>query len=324
MATRRQIIGFGLGAGVLAASGYAAHSSFIRTMEQAQAGIDPSLSRIVQTRFGDLEYAEAGSGPPFLMVHGTGGGFDQGLMFANRLVKLGYRVIAPSRFGYLRTTMPDNPSSEHQADAFVELLDTLGIERIAVAGGSAGALSALQFAIRHPQRCAALFPIVPAAYAPGRPPARPWGAVETMMAESVLRSDFLFWAAISAFPNAIIETLLATDATLVRAASPEEQARIHTILMSILPVSARAEGLLNDAKLSGNPDPMQLGDIKAPTLAISAADDRYLTADAARHIASEVKDARMIIYPSGGHVWIGHDAALFGAIDNFLREIGHR
>jgi dienelactone hydrolase len=40
------------------------------------------------------------------MIHGTGGGFDQGLLFARRLVDAGYRVIAPSRFGYLRSDFP--------------------------------------------------------------------------------------------------------------------------------------------------------------------------------------------------------------------------
>ncbi len=311
------------GAGVLAVGGGAGLLSFNAAMREARAAIDPRQSRIVATRFGDLEYAEAGSGPPFLMIHGTGGGFDQGLMFARRMAGAGYRVIAPSRFGYLRSPMPDDPSPEHQADAFAYLLDALEVERIAVAGGSAGALSALQFAIRHPQRCAALIPIVPAAYAPGRPPARPWGPVETMIAQSVLGSDFLFLSAISAFPDQIIQTLLATDAALVRAASAEEQARVRNILKSILPVSERADGLLIDARLAGDPPQMSLGRISAPTLAISLDDDRYLTADAARHIAREVKGARAIIYPTGGHVWVGRDEELFATIAGFLNEIGY-
>ena len=233
------------GAGVVALGGGATLLSFNAAMREAKAAIDPRRSRMVATRFGSMEVAEAGSGPPFLMIHGTGGGFDQGLMFASRLAAAGYRIIAPSRFGYLRSPMPDDPSPEHQADAFADLLDALGIESVAIAGGSAGALSALAFAIRHPKRCAALVPIVPAAYAPGRPPARPWGPVETMIAQSVLRSDFLFWSAISAFPDQITETLLATDAALVHAASPDERARVRAILRSILPVSARAKGLLN-------------------------------------------------------------------------------
>ena len=85
-----------------------------------------------------MEYAVAGSGPPLLMIHGTGGGFDQGLLFTEKLAAHGVRVIAPSRFGYLRSSFPADHSSEAQADAFVALLDHLKLERVVVAGGSAG------------------------------------------------------------------------------------------------------------------------------------------------------------------------------------------
>lgn len=322
---RRGFLGLGLGvaaAGMLAGGGVVT-AGYRRAMAAARERISPARSTVIEGRFGALEFAEAGEGAPFLMIHGTGGGFDQGLMFAAPLVRAGFRVIAPSRFGYLRSAYPDDPSSQNQADAFVDLLDTLGIETIAVAGGSAGALSALQFAIRHPDRCAALLPIVPATYAPGRPPARPWSPTQQKIAESVLTSDFMFWSVMSAMPETMLETLLATDAAVFRAASPAEQARARAIMASILPVSERARGLLNDGRLAGNPEPMALETITAPTLAISLDDDRFLTADAARHIAATVPGARSIIYPTGGHVWLGHDDEIFGAIAGFLRGIGY-
>ncbi|MGY6707283.1 MAG: alpha/beta fold hydrolase [Rhizobiaceae bacterium] len=324
MPTRRNLLmALGAAGGVAALGAGGVASAYWRDMTRIRGELGAQPSTVIQTRFGALEYAEAGKGAPLLMIHGTGGGFDQGLLFAGRLVDAGYRVIAPSRFGYLKSDFPDDPSSENQADAFVELLDHLGIERIAVAGGSAGALSAIAFAIRHPDRTAALIPIVPAAYAPGRPPARPWSATQTWVAESVLGSDFLFWSAMKSMPDTVIRTLLATDPALVAAASPAEQERVGRIIRGILPVSARARGLLNDARLAGNPAEMDLAAIAAPTLAISAEDDFYLTADAARHIAETVPGARLIVYPDGGHVWIGRDAEMFSAIDTFLQEIGY-
>ena len=181
----------------------------------------------------------------------------------------------------------------------------------------------MAFAIRHPERCAALFPIVPAAYAPNRAPARPWGPVETTLAQAMLNSDFLFWLVLATMPDTVTGTLLATDPAIVKAASPEEQTRVRDVGWSILPVSQRTQGLLNDGKLAGNPAPMPLEQITAPTLAISAEDDRYLTADAARHIAATVPGAQLIIYPSGGHVWVGHNDELFASIDAFLKQIGY-
>lgn len=290
---------------------------------KARALVAPELSKVIPSRFGDLEYAEAGAGTPFLMVHGTGGGFDQGLFFAKRFSEAGYRVIAPSRFGYLRSAFPEDPSSENQADAFLDLLDALHIDKIAVAGGSAGALSALAFAIRHPTRCAALLPLVPASYVPRDTPVQSVPPDQMQMAMAALRSDFLFWLAIVTVPDLLTEALLATKPALVKAADSTEQARARHILDAILPVSRRAEGLLNDARLAGNPAHMAIETITAPTLAVSYEDDGFGTAAAARYIGERVPGARAHIFPDGGHIGIGHDAESFALIDGFLREIGY-
>ncbi|MFN0115164.1 MAG: alpha/beta fold hydrolase [Paracoccaceae bacterium] len=308
-----------LGLGALALGGGWTWAGYRSDMAAVRAGrTDPSGT--IPTRFGQVEWAEAGSGAPLLILHGTGGGYDQGLLFARRLSRGGWRVIAPSRFGYLGSDCPENPTPADQADALAELLDHLGIARLPVLGGSAGAISAIEFAIRHPARCAALVPIVPAAYAPNRPPMRPDPGGAAVMRFG-LRSDFLFWAGIGLAEDRMIATLLATDPALVHAAPPDERARVRAILRGILPVSARARGLLVDAAQAGNPSPQALDRVRAPTLAISLEDDRFLTADAARHIAAYVAGARLLIYPTGGHVWVGHDAELFGAVAAFLRGL---
>jgi pimeloyl-ACP methyl ester carboxylesterase len=298
-----------------------ATAAFAGAMSAARGRIVAYASKVISTRAGALEYAESGAGRPMLMIHGTGGGVDQGLAFAGRMAAKGYRIIAPSRFGYLRSSFPSDPSSENQADAFVDLLDHLGIDRLPVAGGSAGALSAIQFAIRHPERCSALLPIVPAAYAPERATPEPLTPVQSWIIEKVLRSDFMFWSMLETMPDQMIATLLATDPEIVRNASSEEQQRARRILWDILPVSDRYDGLLNDAKLAGYPEPMNLGAIKAPTLTISLDDDHFGTVYAARYIASHVAGARLIVYARGGHNWIGHDDEMWAAVDGFLREV---
>lgn len=323
MVSRRTVLGLGLAAGGLTIAGGATSIAYSAAIARAEAMVAPELSKVIVSRFGDIEYAEAGAGAPLLMVHGTGGGFDQGLFFARRFSEAGYRVIAPSRFGYLRSAFPDDPSSENQADAFVDLLDAFGIERIAIAGGSAGALSALSFAIRHPTRCAALLPLVPASYVPRNTPVQSVPPDQMRMAMAALRSDFLFWLAITTLPDLLTEALLATSPALVKAARPEEQARARHILQSILPVSRRADGLLNDALLAGNPAPMALETITAPTLAVSYEDDGFGTAAAARYIGERVPGAKVHVYADGGHIGIGHDDESFVLIDGFLKQIGY-
>jgi pimeloyl-ACP methyl ester carboxylesterase len=300
-----------------AAAGIAGRD-FRRVLKAARARVGRG-SAVIATRAGAMEYAEQGAGPAVLMLHGTGGGFDQGLAFSRRLAA-GFRLIAPSRFGYLRSDFPQDASSEAQADALVDLLDALRIERAAVVGGSAGALPALAFAIRHPQRTAALVPLVPASHVPGRTPPRP-SAVSGAIIEWALRSDLLYWAGLRLAEDRMIEALLATDAALVHAAAAPERARVRSILYGILPISARTRGLLNDARLAGDPAPMALEQIRAPTLAVSAEDDRFGTAAAARHIAASVPGARLLMFESGGHVWVGHDAEVFAAIEEFLSEV---
>ncbi len=317
---RRSVLLGLTGLGALVAGG-ATWRAFSAEIARARA-LTLGRSVVIQSRAGAMEYGEAGTGAPLLMIHGTGGGFDQGLDFSRRLSAGGWRVIAPSRFGYLRSAFPADPSSENQADAFVDLLDQLAIERLPVIGGSAGALSALQFAIRHPDRCSALVAMVPAAYAPNRPPVEPPSALAQAIIDYALKSDFIFWSAMTSSEDAMIGALLATDPALVRRAGDGERARVRAILRNILPVSDRAMGLSSDAKLAYTPAPMALERIRAPTLAVSLEDDGFQTMAAARHIVASVRGARLVAFPEGGHVWVGHDREVFDEVGTFLSQSG--
>lgn len=319
MMSRRSIIGFGLAATALAASGLIT-IRYRQAIAAARADVT-GRSEVIRSRFGALEYAERGEGPPILMIHGSGGGFDQGLLFGAGLSAAGYRIIAPSRFGYLRSDYPADPSPENQADAFIDLLDALGVEKVAVAGLSAGALSAIAFALRYPQRCAALLPIVPAAYVPGRSSPAPWSSAQEVGVNLVLRSDFLFWAMLKVAPDFVTESILATDPALIT--TDEARAQVAAIRQSILPVSARARGLLDDMRRSADPPHLPYERIAVPTLAISAEDDRYGTAMAARFIGQTTPDARAHIFPDGGHILLGWERELTALVDSLLREIGY-
>lgn len=95
-------------------------------------------SQIAETDSGPMEYASVGEGYPVLVIHGAGGGYDQGLLLS-QFISEGLRLIAPSRFGYLRTPLPHDASPTAQGDAYADLLDALGIQQVGVVGISAGA-----------------------------------------------------------------------------------------------------------------------------------------------------------------------------------------
>ncbi len=295
---------------------YALHSHLVRINHGSQ---------IVPSPFGQIEFARVGNGEPLLVIHGAGGGFDQVLCAATRLIAAGYQIIAPSRFGYLRSNNPIDPSPENQAAAYVSLLDALGIESVPVIGISAGALSALCFALYYPKRCRSLTVIVPAVTSvgnalptQGRLPEQGW--LSRALTHFLLRSDFLFWLGINVARKRIIRSVLATDPALVAEADAEEQERAYRILDNILPLSRRSQGLLNDALYTSTPQSIALDQIHVPALVISLEDDYYHTISAARFIAAKIPSARLVTYTVGGHVWIGHDAELFGTVTAFLTE----
>jgi 2-hydroxy-6-oxonona-2,4-dienedioate hydrolase len=276
-------------------------------------------SLMATTPCGPVEYALAGSGAPVLIVHGAGGGFDQGLDLGEALLAKQFQVIAMSRFGYLRTPLPKDGSAANQADAHLCLMNALGIERAAILGVSAGGPSAMQFAIRHPDRTAALILLVPAAYHPGSTAITPPTGTR-MLFDTALRSDFLFWFAIKAFPETVVRAILGTPPEVVRKLDPAEQHRVHQVMDHILPVSPRRLGLLNDAEVTSTLPRYELERITAPTLTISLKDDGYGTWGGAKYTSEQVPDARFISFDVGGHILAGHTDEVTEEMAKFLSE----
>lgn len=315
--TSRRVIVLGLGGLALAGAGFAA-GGYREARAQAESRLH-GHSSITDSRAGALEYAVAGQGPPVMMIHGTGGGFDQGLLFAAKLRQRGFSIVAPSRFGYLGSAFPDDASPVHQADTLVDLLDDLGIDRLPVLGGSAGVLMAAEFALRHPDRCSHLGLLVPAANLTNRDPVE-FTALQRMAVGAVLGSDGMFWALSRLTPGQMMRTLLATDPALLETASFEERLRAQTILDQIFPISRKIDGLRNDGYWAGTPSPTAYKRIAVPTLILSCDDDLFGTAATARILSERIPGAELTVYPTGGHIWLGHDDDFADQIAAFIRS----
>lgn len=279
-------------------------------------------STLLDTRCGPIEVQQAGEGVPLLVVHGSGGGHDQGMAWARPLAQRGIRVIAMSRFGYLRTPRPLDASPEAQADAHACLLDALGIARAAVMGVSAGGPSALQLAIRHPQRVSALVLVVPIVWKPGNvaDSAPPVSDDKNAWLLRLLGSDFLFWSALHVAHDPLVRHVLATPPEQVAAASAAERARVADLAERILPVSARAAGLRDDTRLGKRLGPYALETIRAPTLVVSARDDGFGTYAAAEYTASRIREARFLGFEQGGHLLVGHEETVQDAVLEIIQE----
>ncbi len=308
MRRTREFAALAIGIAVILVAAMVIRSRFERdlasaVMQAAQGSI------VLATRCGPIEVQQAGKGIPLLMIHGSGGGHDQGMAWARPLVHQGVRVIAMSRFGYLRTPRPADASPEAQADAHVCLLDALGITKAAVMGVSAGAPSALQTAIRHPDRVTALVLVVPIAYKPAAvaDSAPLISDDKDALLLRLLGSDFLFWTGLQVARDPLIRHVLATPPEQVAAASDAERARVNDLVDRILPVSSRAEGLRDDTGLGKRLRPSALESIRVPTLVVSARDDGFGTYAAAEYTASRIAGARFLGFEQGGHLLVGHE-----------------
>ncbi|MGI5864687.1 MAG: alpha/beta fold hydrolase [Myxococcales bacterium] len=300
---RRSIVATTLApAAVLAGLTY---SRYRRDLQRARQRIATG-SNLTYTSFGALEYADVGEGPPMLAIHGAGGGWDQGLAIARALDE-GFRVIAPSRFGYLRSSLPQDASPKAQADAFAVLLNLLEIERVAVVAASAGALSGVQFALRYPERCTALVLLSPAAWAPERPRVRP-----RLFPAVVFASSFNLWVASKLLPRRLERFI---GSTAGEELTDSERESLRRIAEGLQPLDARKPGMLNDGRYMARREPMRLEQLRAPTLIMAAADDPWETLPAARYLAGHIPGARLIATDHGGHL-------LLGGLESLTREAG--
>ena len=273
-------------------------------------------ARIADTTAGPIEYAEKGAGIPLLSIHGAGGGYDQGLANVADLVSEDFRVIAPSRFGYLGTPIPSDPSSASQADAHAALLTELKVDKAIVVGISAGARSAVQLAVRHSERVSALILIVPGTYAPASPVA----VQGTRMSALVLwlvnnGADFAWWATEKIAPSILIR-FIGVRPELFASSPQAEQNRVMRVVKSIEPLSRRFLGINVDSHADIIRPPFEY--IKVPSLIISAHDDLFNTLPAAEFAASTIPNAKLVVYDTGGHLLVGRQQQVRTIIGDFL------
>lgn len=120
----------------------------LKKVEMRLAGYHP---KTITLDYGEMTYADSKNGTPVLIAHGMSGGFDQGYETLRGKEDV-YRILAPSRFGYLGSTIPDDTSPKAQAAAYVQFLDRLGIEKTYILGTSAGGTIAIRFALDYPER----------------------------------------------------------------------------------------------------------------------------------------------------------------------------
>jgi pimeloyl-ACP methyl ester carboxylesterase len=268
---------------------------------------DDARPRVVKTQRGPVECATFGSGPAVLALHGAMGGYDQSLILARTICSPGFRFVAVSRPGYLGTPLASGRSPEAQADLCAALLDSLGITDTAVVAVSGGGPTAIQFALRHQQRCRCLVMVSAASARIDAPPPLAWYVMKLM-------------ARIPGLPEKLRKKALQDPERSLTQSFPDPAQRAHLLqdhealalhtdlqmsVLSQLPL--RLPGTDNDIAVtrSNSFDQVPLEKIAVPVLAVHGESDRIVPfAKNAQRLVSRVTGAELLAIKGGEHACI--------------------
>jgi len=284
---------------------------FTSDMDLAQERV--SSSTIFTTPNGDIEYAQEGEGMPVLLLHGAGGGFDFGLWSGRVFFKNTHTIIAVSRYGYLRSPIPENASIRSQAAQYRDLLDHLNITRVVVVGTSAGGPSAIQFANDYPERCTGLI-LISAVSMP-----EPQGSEEPVyikIIHLIQQSDYAYWL-FTKFGQSTILDMMGIPKDIYENFSPEQKQLAQEMLDVMHPMTRRYQGTLNDAEML-LVDEISVENISCPTLIMHAKDDALVNYSHALHSHERIPRSQLIVFETGGHAMLSQIEKVREDLEQFL------
>lgn len=222
--------------------------------------------------------------PVVVLVHGAGMDHSVWALQDRALAHAGRAVLSVDLPGHGRSGGAALPSIPALADWLAALLEVVGAERAVVAGHSMGALAALAFAARHPQRARSIALL---------------GAAAAMPVNEDLRN-----AAVTQPDKAaamIVGWGFSAEAALGGSASPGLwlTGGATSLLARALPgVLATDLNACNDY-LDGPADAIQ---VQCPALVIAGERDRMSPAKSGRELAALLPHGRIAVLPGAGHM----------------------
>jgi pimeloyl-ACP methyl ester carboxylesterase len=258
----------------------------------------------IDTDEGPVQYVDVGDGPPLLFVHGSPGGCDQGALMTRFLVERGHRVIAPSRPGYLDTPLTGtNGTPDAQAALELALVDSLGIDDVALMCWSGGGPSSYRLAATHPERVRRVVAIA----AVSKPYTFTKTGEERMLMTRV--GKWLMGELTRHAPKETVTMLAEEEGDLSKDQVRELTAQIlddpmkrqwALDLMETV-VGRRRQGFTNDMEQFPKLD-LDLGAVTAPVLLVHAATDADVPFEYSEHAAATLPSAELHRVEGGTHV----------------------
>jgi 2-hydroxy-6-oxonona-2,4-dienedioate hydrolase len=255
-------------------------------------------STVLPSPLGDIEFKRGGTGVPVLVVHGSGGGYDQGELIATAILGNSFDWIAPSRFGYLRSTFRKGATFDDQAEAYAHLLDSLGLHKVALLALSHGGPSAILFAVLYPERVSSLTllscGVASSSDASQAEANRKGDALTTMF-----KVDVLYWLVRKFMRKRLMRLMGAGDSVIV-GLTADQRTLINQVIDSMAPVSPRHAGVVFDNRATMPNE--RVAAIRVPTLIVHAMDDTLQLFHNAEYAAANIPQARLVSFNRGGHL----------------------
>lgn len=235
-----------------------------------------------------------------LSMHGMFGGYDQGFDTCKDF-RNDYRILAPSRFGYLGSDVMGGGTPSEQAAAYVELLDRLGIEKVYPLATSAGGTSAIRFALDYPERTAGLILYCSSMPLPKKPDKYPhYIGPPAFLCNNY--AMFLF--------SPLFEPVMGM-----------EQSTIY----NMMPMNKRSTGAKIDASVSNtdmlkNFDAYPVEQLQVKTLILHAKDDKMAKYSDTENAVPRFPNSTFISFETGGHLMAGHGEEIKKAVADFILD----
>jgi pimeloyl-ACP methyl ester carboxylesterase len=275
-------------------------------------------SQTIETKHGKVEYALRGEGPVALIAHGGPGGYDQALLLGELFRKSGFKILAPSRPGYLGTPLNFGKTAGEQGDFMAGLLEALEIPSALMIGASGGGPASYQLAQRHPGMVKALLVIDGIAMN------------YTKVADISKSEEWIYLSAPGQWlmgflfkhcPSAVVKNFLQTESTLEKHELGQrvkeivhDENKFALIDAMFQTMSSRFDqrkaGAENDVALGAAIDKLPLDQIACPTLIIHGDADNDVPPRDAKYAHEAIAGSDLLWIKEASHIgfWTADDA----------------
>lgn len=240
----------------------------------------------------DIGYDVLGAGPPLVLLHGaTSLGKED---FAAQLPSMSkaFLVHLPDARGHGRTRWDARGGFEYQwlVDDLTAFVDALGLDSFHLVGFSMGAMTALQFAARTPERLRTLVVVGITTHR------EPRASVGRRLMD----------------PAVILERDPTFAATLARRHDAGQGEGAWQHLLPAITADIATQPLLTPAQLHG---------IDCPTMVVCGDRDPFVPTEHAAGLARQLPAGRLFIAPDSGHEVMARRPGLFNeAVAGFYRS----